>query len=196
MFDFIPYLPLWQAIRLLGIVSFIMLAAGICVGILYSFPFWSGKSKANVYKLHTSLTIGGTAVGLLHGIITVIDTYMPFSWSEVLIPFTAHNHPILNGLGTLSAYGLLILIFSSDIRNKLKKKVWFLIHLLSYPIFIMAFIHGFFLGSDTAQTGVRWIYFLSAVAVISLTLLRGFVRGRGPKVKIITPTRNGRRTAP
>jgi methionine sulfoxide reductase heme-binding subunit len=176
MFDSITYLPLWQMIRSLGIVSYLMIAAGICLGILYSFPTLPKKYKARFYKLHTFFTNGGTVIGLLHGVITVIDTYMPFSWSEVLIPFTAKHSPFLNGLGTLSAYGLLILIFTSDIRNKIKKKVWFTIHLSSYPIFIMAFIHGFFLGTDTASSGVRWMYFLSIVAVIALTGARGFMR--------------------
>jgi methionine sulfoxide reductase heme-binding subunit len=179
MFDFIEFiinLPLWQIIRSFGIVSYLMIAAGICIGILYSFPNLPKKYKASFYKLHTFFTNGGTVIGLLHGVITVIDTYMPFSWSEILIPFTAKNSPFLNGLGTLSAYGLLILIFTSDIRNKLKKKVWFTIHLSSYPIFIMAFIHGFFLGTDTELTGIRWMYFLSIVAVIALTGARGFMR--------------------
>lgn len=172
MIAFITGLPLWQIIRVLGLISFVLLTAGICLGISYSFPFWSGKVKARLYKVHTFSTNAGMALGLLHGMVTVVDTYAPFTWSEVLIPFTALRAPFLNGLGTLADYGMLLVIFTSDIRNKLKKKLWFLIHLLSYPIFVMAFIHGYFVGTDTQVTAIRWLYLLSALAVIGLTLVR------------------------
>ncbi|REE68011.1 ferric reductase like protein [Paenibacillus taihuensis] len=181
MNDFIVNLPTWPIIRSLGIASYVMLALGICLGILYSFPQWSRESKADIYKLHSFLTIGGTAVGLMHGVFTVIDTYMPFSWRELLVPFAAQNHPVLNGLGILAAYGMLIVILTTDLRNKLKKKLWFLIHLSSYPIFVMAFIHGYFLGTDTSMPAVRLLYLVTAAAVILLTVARAFVRRTAPK---------------
>jgi sulfoxide reductase heme-binding subunit YedZ len=188
MIEFIASLPIWQIIRSLGIVSYILLAIGICLGITYSFPAFKGKSKVRLHKMHTFSTIAGTGIGLLHGMITVIDQYTAFNWSEVLIPFTAVHAPFLNGLGTLCGYGMLLIIFTSDIRNKLKKKVWLLIHMLSYPIFIMAFIHGYFLGTDSSLPGIKWIYFLSIILVISLTIMRAALvqtpsRFKDPKLK-------------
>jgi methionine sulfoxide reductase heme-binding subunit len=190
MIEFITSLPIWQFIRTLGIVSYIFLAIGICLGITYSFPAFKGKSKARLHKMHTFFTIAGTGIGLLHGMITVIDQYTAFNWSEVLIPFTAVHAPFLNGLGTICGYGMLLIIFTSDIRNKLKKKIWLLIHMLSYPIFIMAFIHGYFLGTDSALPGIKWIYFLSIATVFSLTIIRAVLvptlsRFKDPKLKSI-----------
>ncbi|AZN39729.1 ferric reductase-like transmembrane domain-containing protein [Paenibacillus albus] len=181
MNSFFVNLPTWPIIRTLGVASYVMIALGICLGILYSFPQWSRESKADIYKLHSFLTISGTAVGLLHGVFTVIDTYMPFSWMELLVPFAAQNHPVLNGLGILAAYGMLIVILTTDLRNKLKKKLWFLIHLSSYPIFVMAFLHGYLLGTDTQLPAIRLVYIVSAVAVLLLTIARAFVRRSAPK---------------
>lgn len=172
MIEFITALPIWQIIRFLGVASYILLTMGICLGIISSFPAFKGKSKARLYKMHTFSTISGTGIGLLHGMITVIDPYSAFNWSEIVIPFTAVIAPFLNGIGTLSGYGLLLIIFTSDIRNKLKKRIWLLIHMLSYPIFIMTFIHGYFLGTDSELAGIRWIYFLSIALVILLTVAR------------------------
>lgn len=172
MAQWILNLPLWQSIRFLGIVSYLLLAAGIGFGILYSFPGLRPNTKVNLYDLHTFTTNTGMILGFLHGVITVIDPFMPFGWSEVLIPFTAQHSPFLNGLGTLAAYGLLILIFTSDFRHKLSKKVWRAIHLLSYPTFIMAFIHGYFLGTDTSIPGIHWMYILSLGAILFLTVIR------------------------
>jgi sulfoxide reductase heme-binding subunit YedZ len=183
MIEFIANLPIWQMIRYLGIASYILLAIGICLGISYSLPRWNGKSKAKLHKWHTGSTIAGTGLGLLHGFITVIDQYTPFNWTEVLIPFTAVQAPFLNGIGTLSGYGMLIVILSSDLRNKIKRKAWIMIHLLSYPIFIMAFIHGYFLGTDTGIAGIRWIYFLTIASVVVLTAIR-FVIVPSPRKKL------------
>jgi DMSO/TMAO reductase YedYZ heme-binding membrane subunit len=118
-------------------------------------------------------------IGLLHGAITVIDPYMPFSWSEILIPFTAQNSPFLNGLGTLSAYGLLLLVFTSDFRRKISTKVWHTLHILSYPTFFMTFFHGFFLGTDTKIPEIRMIYLVSLGAVLFLGLIRFILKPEG-----------------
>jgi len=172
MMDWIVELPLWQMIRYVGIASYVLLTAGICLGIAYSFPVWKGVRKVRLYKLHTFCTVGGTALGLLHGAIPVIDTYLPYSWTEVLVPFAAKRHPVLNGLGTLAGYGMLLVILTSDLRNRIGKPLWKLVHFLSYPIFVIAFVHGYFLGTDTALTGIRRMYLLSFAAVLLLTALR------------------------
>ena len=156
MAQFIMGLPLWQVIRSLGVLAYILITIGISLGLVYTFPGWNPDRKADVYELHTFFTNTGMILGVLHGIITVIDPYMPFSWSEVFIPFTAQHAPFLNGLGTLAAYGMLLVIFTSDIRHKIAIKVWHWVHLLSYPVFVMSFIHGYFVGTDTRTLG--WMY--------------------------------------
>lgn len=176
MIDWFVKWPTWEIIRSLGIASYLLIGIGICLGILYSWPNQRPASKLLRYRLHSAFTIGGTAVGLLHGVVTVIDAYMPFAWREVLVPFSAARHPALNGLGTLAAYGSLVLIFTTDIRNKLRKKLWRVIHLLSYPIFAMAFVHGYFLGTDTDNAVMRTTYFASLLAVLGLTAARGMAR--------------------
>jgi predicted ferric reductase len=180
MIDFIVQLPMWQIIRTLGIGSFILITVGIVLGISYSYPIWNGKTKARIYKLHTFATNFGTLLGLLHGAFIVVDTYAPFSWREVLVPFAAHTHPVLNGIGTLAVYGSLLLIFTSDIRQKLNKYIWRAIHLLAYPIFGMALVHGFALGTDTANVAVRWMYVLAVLLVVGMTAARVFFHSEKP----------------
>lgn len=172
MAQWILSLPLWQILRFLGIAAYILIALGICTGIISSIPGLNPAIKRYLIRLHMSLTNYGMLLGLFHGVITIIDPYMPFSWSEILIPFTAQNSPFLNGLGTLSAYGLLLLVFTSDFRYKISAKVWRTLHLLSYPTFFMTFIHGYVLGTDTSIPKVRMIYLISMGAVLLLGLLR------------------------
>lgn len=172
MIQWIVDWPVWQIIRVTGIVSFICLSLGIALGIMYSYPVWSAKGKVKLYKLHQFFNHAGIGLMLLHAVFPVISTYMPFSWKEVLLPFAAQHEPVLNGLGTLAVYGLLIVLLSTDLRNTIGKKLWHMLHLLSYPIFILVAVHGFFLGSDSAMVAIRWIYIGSFILVGLLTIGR------------------------
>ncbi|NOV02331.1 ferric reductase [Paenibacillus planticolens] len=183
MLQTIINLPMWQLIRSIGIVSYLFLAIGICLGIFYSMPVLPIAWKKHMYKLHNIFTLAGTGIGLLHGIITVIDAYMPYTWSEVLIPFTSKQHPVLNGFGTLAGYFMLLVIFTTDLRNMLKKPVWFVLHLMAYPSFFMAFIHGYYLGTDTNNPVVHTMYLVTIAAVLGVSVIRGFVRGKVSKPK-------------
>ncbi len=175
MATFITHLPTWEIIRILGITSYLLLFVGVSLGILYGMPLWKGKQKAQVYKIHSLATIGGTFGGVLHAIFLTIDTYAPFSWKEILIPFTAEDQPFWNGLGTIALYGVLIIILSTDLRNKLKKKLWFAIHLCSYPMFVIALIHGLGSGTDTKLLPVYLMYTVTCGIVLLLVIIRSFV---------------------
>jgi sulfoxide reductase heme-binding subunit YedZ len=118
------------------------------------------------------LRLQGRRPALLHGVITIIDTYAPYSWSDLFIPFSAQVSPALSGFGTLSSYGLLAVILTTDLRNKLKRRVWLIIHMLSYPIYIMALIHSFFLGTDSSLPLVRFMYLSSILLILGLTAAR------------------------
>lgn len=164
--------PVWQIIRVTGIVSFVCLSLGIAFGIIYSYPVWPAKSKAKLFKLHQLFNHAGIVLMLLHAVFPVISTYMPFSWTDVLLPIAAKHEPVLTGLGTLAVYGLLVILLSTDLRSAIGKKLWHLIHLLSYPIFILVAVHGFFLGSDTAMAAIRWTYIGSLILIGLLTIGR------------------------
>ncbi|BBH23723.1 hypothetical protein Back11_50680 [Paenibacillus baekrokdamisoli] len=172
MISFLLHLPTWPLIRIIGILSFLFLTVGISLGISYSFSFWTRQTKRRVYQIHSFSTITGAALGMLHGLITIIDTYAPYSWRDLLIPFSASYSPTLSGLGTLSSYGMLVVILTTDLRNKIKRGLWLLFHMLSYPIYIMALIHSFFMGTDSSLPLVRVMYVLSIMVVLGLTAAR------------------------
>jgi hypothetical protein len=61
MVDFMLSLPTWMMIRVIGIASFLLLTAGISLGISYSFPFWGRNTKKKLYRIHSYAAIAGTA---------------------------------------------------------------------------------------------------------------------------------------
>jgi len=168
MVEWILSWPTWQLTRILGIMAYLALFAGMALGMLYGYPFAKGTLKARLYCWHTRLTGFGTVAALLHAAVLIVDTYSPFTWSELLIPFTAHDQPFWYGMGTLSAYGMLALLLSSDLRPKLKRPIWLAIHMLSYPIFLMALFHGIQAGTDTAQPWAQAMYSLTLIITLLL----------------------------
>ena len=178
MTELILQMPTWEMIRFLGILSYFMIFLGVSLGICYSIPVWSGKGKARLYKIHSASTVLGMFLGILHAIWLVVDTYMPFQWIEVLVPFLAEDKPILNGLGTLAAYGMAAVILTTDLRNKLNKKVWLAIHLSAYPTFLAALVHGIGVGTDSKNIWVFLMYVVTAMVVTMLLIVRAFMGGK------------------
>ncbi|MCM3134562.1 ferric reductase-like transmembrane domain-containing protein [Paenibacillus polysaccharolyticus] len=181
----VDYLPTWNIIRISGIAAYILLFAGVFLGIAQGMPIAKGKPKAVMFKWHTRTTWLAFGLGITHALMLVIDHYSPFTWRELLIPFTASVHPIGTGLGTLAFYGLLIVLLSSDLRNKLGRKWWFMFHMLSYPVFAGLLIHGMVTGSDSGHVIMRLMYVFTGVSIIGITVLRGLMRERkGPEITI------------
>ncbi|MET3292912.1 UNVERIFIED_CONTAM: sulfoxide reductase heme-binding subunit YedZ [Brevibacillus sp. OAP136] len=177
MVEIITNLPVWQSIRILGITAYILLFFGVSLGMLYSMPIWKGKAKATLYKVHSYATITGTFSAILHAMLLIVDTYMPFSWKEVLVPFAAENDPLWNGLGSLALYGTLVIILTTDLRTKLNKTLWRIIHIGSYPTFVMAMIHGIEVGSDS-QSPLMYLLYVSTFGILLVLLIVRMVIGR------------------
>ncbi|OCT11679.1 hypothetical protein A8709_27785 [Paenibacillus pectinilyticus] len=184
MIHFLVGLPTWMLIRTFGILSYLTLFLGMSLGIIYSFPQIKGHKKGQVLRWHTYANVTGTCFALLHTVLLIIDTFMPFDWAELVIPFTAKHNPILNGIGTLAMYGILLVLFTTDIRNKLKRKIWLAFHLLSYPIFALSLLHGTLIGTDSKQGWAILMYFGTAAILVSLTVLRFQFSARKRQLKV------------
>ncbi|OPH46816.1 hypothetical protein BC351_12815 [Paenibacillus ferrarius] len=182
MIQILVDLPSWSLIRLFGILAYLSLFIGMALGISYSFPYWKGQRKAQLLRWHTSANYTGTCLALLHAVLLIIDAFMPFEWKEILIPFAASNSAGLNGIGTIAMYGLLLLILTTDLRHKLKRKLWLAFHFLSYPIFILALLHGLLIGTDSSNIWIKMMYLSTFLLLAGLTVARVLMGSRKRQV--------------
>lgn len=177
--------PVWQFIRFSGLLSYLFLCLGISLGIAYSMPVWTAEQKLRIYKYHSSATISGAFCGLMHAMFLLIDTYMSFSLIELLIPFTAPVKPVLFGLGTISLYGVLLIIFTTDVRSKLFRKLWMTIHMCAYPIYLTALAHGMLGGTDTKNPWIFMMYVVSFVIVLLLMVIQAILVKRSRNKAVV-----------
>lgn len=166
----------WEMIRAAGIVSYVLFWFGACAGILYSEKIFV-KKRALLFMFHQSSGWFAFLFALLHGGLLLIDTYMPYGVTELLIPFTAKNETILSGFGTIALSVLFIVLISSDLMKKLSKKAWKAVHLLTIPTFIVMSIHGFFIGTDSFESPMLVVYMFTNVSFLLLLGFKGMKYG-------------------
>ncbi|HHW37875.1 MAG TPA: ferric reductase [Bacillales bacterium] len=162
-------LPTWEFIRAAGLASYFLLFVSVACGLLFSIKAAKPKTNQLLQITHQSAGWFSLLFGLFHGLLLNIDTYKPYSLVGIFIPFTTNDAPLLNGLGTISLYIMVLLFISGDLMKKVGAKVWKKIHRLALPMVILISIHGIMLGTD-AGNGWAIILYASTLAII-LSLL-------------------------
>lgn len=167
----IEIFPIWETIRSAGIISFILLSLSVIVGIVTSFI--KNKKWKNLMRIfHQSAGWFGFLFAFLHMFLLLFDDYVGYTWLELLIPFSSDHERLLTGLGTLSFWGMFIILLSSDGLKYIGKKLWKKIHYLTIPTYIMSLIHGISLGTDVTITFIGYMYFISGFLFLLVIIAR------------------------
>ena len=119
------------------------------MGLLRSTKVLNGKPRPNwILDLHRFL--GGLAMIFtgVHVLAIISDSYVHFGLVEVLVPFTGSWHPGAVAWGIVGMYLLAAVEITSLVRNRMSKKVWHTLHLLSFPVFVLTSIHVLTAGTD------------------------------------------------
>lgn len=161
----------WTLTRVSGVLGYSFLALSVALGALTAskyIPQW--LSKALQYGWHGLLSGFSLALVGVHVAYTLVDTQYPQTLLGVLLPGLATYAPLALALGTLATYGMVTVYISFASKNKLPRRVWRTLHLLAYPSFILATLHGLWAGSDN----LGLLYTGAAGMVIVTFLLRIF----------------------
>ncbi|RME77940.1 hypothetical protein D6774_02910 [Candidatus Woesearchaeota archaeon] len=178
--SFITTTPLiWMLTRIFGLVSFFFLFATVFLGELRLLR--KVKADLAIFKYHVPFAIASFYLSLLHGISAVADNY---KWGKGLhisdyLGFNFSDKWLaLLSLGVLAFYLLILISITSRKRviQFIGYKRWKKIHYLSYPLFIIAFIHSVGLGTDlkvsALHTPISYIFWMCLWVILSLLLAR------------------------
>jgi sulfoxide reductase heme-binding subunit YedZ len=159
-------------IRASGFLAFYFMTLSLALGIFSSFSMMKRK-KALLLSFHQTSGWYGMLTIVFHIILIGLDQYVPYSLSELLIPFYAENEPVFSALGTISFYLFFLVIGSSDFFiKKLGRKVWKKIHFAVIPAWIFMLVHGLAIGTDSFRPWALLIYLASSSIVIVLLICR------------------------
>ncbi|MDQ6600628.1 hypothetical protein E2K98_28140 [Bacillus salipaludis] len=159
----------WYAIRATGTIAYLLLYAAVLTG-LYSMVQKKRKKKVNnLLHLHEvlsdwSLILTGGHLGIL-----LIDSYLPFKLSEILIPFASGYETISMAMGSIATYFLILTIITSKFRNKIGYQRWRKLHALNPILYILVTLHGLLSGTDFQGT------ILAAVNIAPVIIFGGML---------------------
>jgi sulfoxide reductase heme-binding subunit YedZ len=119
----------------------------------------------------------------VHLIALRLDTFIGFSWSDLLVaPWAGPYQPLPVTVGWAAMILLILTAASGALRRLLPG--WRTLHLLAYLTFTLGLLHGLFAGSDSGSYLILGVYGICLVAVVVALLLRfypGMLRvGRRP----------------
>lgn len=161
----ISYLDLSGA---LGIIACGLLTLNFLLGMLLSvayvrLPFWKKLPvyirELNLTQLHNYTAYVAWIVVLLHAALVVMDKPNGFSWLDIVWGFGAPKQPLFVGLGSVSMLGLVFIITTTQkfIKRRLGFRLWKNIHLLSYLLTILFFVHGIVMDPLLQDRSPDWI---------------------------------------
>jgi methionine sulfoxide reductase heme-binding subunit len=167
---------IWYAARASGVAAYVILTAVVAIGITLG-----GKAQSRRWPRFAVEDIhrfGGLLVGslvIVHVGAIALDSFLPFSPGQLLVPFTARYRPLWTGLGIFAAELLLALAITNHYRKRMPYRLWRLAHYANFAVWTLASLHGIFAGTDRSAT---WLAILYGVCIsVDCTLIAWRVSG-------------------
>lgn len=163
----------WYAARAAGIAAYLMLTLVVTLGLAMS-----GRAPTRrwprfaVEEIHR---FGGLLVGFfvsIHVLTIAIDSYMPFSLTQLVVPLASRYRPLWTGLGIAAAELLLALALTNRYRRRLPHRLWRRAHYLNFAVWGAATLHGLGSGTDRSAPWLLTLYVISTGSVAALVLWR------------------------
>lgn len=155
----------WYMIRATGTVAYLLLYLSVMIGLYSQVQKKRKQSVVVPLTLHESLANWALYLTIGHVVLLLIDTYISFTWVEVLIPFNTDYKPLPMAFGIFSLYFLVMTIVTSKMRKKIGYHKWRKLHALNPILYIMVTVHGLLIGTDFQAVVV------AAVNIIPIILM-------------------------
>jgi sulfoxide reductase heme-binding subunit YedZ len=171
----------WYVARTGGVVAYLLLSTCVLAGIMLAgkrrVP---GLPRFAVEDVHRFLGILAGVFIAVHVGGVALDSVVPFSLTQLVVPFTAGYRPLATGLGIVALELLLAVSVTNRLRARIPYRVWRRAHYGTLVVWLLAATHGILSGTDRDQSWLLGLYALTVVAVAGSVALR-FLRARGTK---------------
>jgi methionine sulfoxide reductase heme-binding subunit len=168
----------WYAARTGGMLAFALLTASVVLGLTLSgrarLRRWPRFAVEDVHRFVGLLA--GTFVGV-HVLALLVDTYVPFSLSQMLVPGTSSYRPLATALGVVALELLAALAVANRYRKRLSYRFWRRTHYVNFAVWTLALVHGIASGTDSGTPWGVLLYGLAAASVAGLLTWRALGGG-------------------
>lgn len=163
----------WLFERLFAWLAYLALTGSVVYGLLLSTRILDAIAHRTIsFALHQDLASIGVGLAGVHGFLLVLDSKVPFSVAQVLVPGLAPHAPLGVALGQISLYLSLVVVGSFYVRRRIGQKTWRRLHHATFLAFVGATLHGVLAGTDSGTPWARWVYLGATAAVTFLVVYR------------------------
>jgi predicted ferric reductase len=161
---------IWYIERAGGILAYALLSGSVILGLTLSGraqpPGWPRFAVEDVHRFVGMLA--GIFI-LVHAGALLVDRYLPFSLSQILVPGTSPYRPVSVAFGVIAAELLLALALTNRYRKSLPHRFWRRAHYLNFAVWLLGLAHGLAAGTDRATIWALALYIGTAAVVAGLT---------------------------
>lgn len=173
----------------LGLAAVGAIAVNLLLGILISLRYspvrcWPYR-RVNLFALHQWSAYVSLVLILSHPAVLLFVGKPRFSLFDILVPVRSPLQPVVNTVGAVALYLVVLVTVTSLLRQRMSRKVWRNLHYLVYPATVCLLIHSI-LADPNLKTGHPdlldggKIYLYGVVLlVIAASWVRLRLRGRG-----------------
>jgi methionine sulfoxide reductase heme-binding subunit len=158
----------WYAARGAGILAYVVLSFVVVLGTTMAgkrvFARWPQFALEDVHRF-AGLLVG--AFVSIHVLTVAVDSYLPFSLTSLVVPFTSGYRPIWIALGVVAAELLLALAVTNHYRSRLPYRFWRRIHYANFVVWTGATLHGLGSGTDRSAPWLLVLYGIASGAVVA-----------------------------
>lgn len=159
----------WYSSRILGFLAYGALAVSVIYGLLLSSGLLDRVAhRAVSLTLHQDLSAIAIGLTALHGALLALDTYVPQTVRQLVIPFAGPYRPEWVGIGQIAFYLMVVVYASFFVRRRIGQRAWRALHYTTFLAFVGATAHGVMSGTNSPADWALWIYAGASVAVVFL----------------------------
>jgi predicted ferric reductase len=160
----------WYITRAAGWVAYFLLWFSMVWGLVIPTKFFERLiSPTFAVDFHEYLSLLAVGFVTLHVAVLLFDQFLPFTLTQIFIPFMSTYRPFWVGLGVIGAYLSLLVTITFYLRKRIGQKRFKAIHTLSMAGYLGVVLHAFFAGSDSSLFGVQLVYLSTFLVVVFLT---------------------------
>jgi predicted ferric reductase len=129
-----------------GLGAITLLTLNILIGLLLSTKYnpvrnWPHR-RVDTVELHNWTGYAALAVSLVHPVLILFSSTAHFHVVDIAWPLHAPRQPVVNTLGALALYLLVVVVVTSYFRFEIGRRIWKPLHFATYGLFVLYAAHG------------------------------------------------------
>jgi predicted ferric reductase len=166
----------WHLARASGIVAWMTASLSVFWGMALSTRLVRRRgAPAWLLETHRSLAALTVLLTVIHIGALLVDSYVEFSFADVLLPFTSAWRPGAVAWGIVGMYLLVAIEVTSLLKRHIRHRLWRSVHALSFGLFAATTAHAITAGTDASNTAMQWTGLVVGGGFCFLVVYRGVV---------------------